>query len=206
MASGGGGARGQKVGGVEVDLAFGASRLFETTSELPKIWREGMTSEPSTWVQDLENRSIPVENRSIHGSYASKLSSFWSGVESAWAREGGWRADPGYRGRGVVVSAARVKRAGAAGRTVGVVEGRVAAGVMEWEDNWPALSAQAEMLLTRLQIFTFTGYSHHYGGFWRLPYDDDDMTSSDRAVSYPYTEAGLQAVTPLWLVRFLLKS
>ena len=161
----------QRTGGVEVDLAFGASRHTETATALPKLTERG---------PDWALASGAAEGVNDDG--------FWSGVERAWAREGGWRGDPDYRGRGVVVSAGRLKRAGAAGRTVGAVN---ASNVMEWEDNWPGLSAQAEMLLTSHQIFTFAGYSHHYGGFWRF---EDDTT--DRAVSYPYTEAGLQAVTP----------
>jgi hypothetical protein len=165
----------QKVRGVEIDLAFGAARHMETATEIP--------------------RATAPEESYMQGQSSPQSQAYWQQVEASWRREGGWRGDPGLRGRQVVVNANRLRRAGAAGQTVGAVNG---ASVMEWEDNWPALSAQAETLFTPHQIFTFAGYSHHYGGFWR--FEDDP---SDRAVSYPYTQAGLQSIAPLWLASLL---
>lgn len=160
---------------VEVDLAFGAARHTKTATPSPRS--------TEVELQDSLREQQPPRQ-------------YWETVEASWMRQGGWRADPRLRGRQVVVSSSRLKRAGVAGRTVGVVSGNSPA--MEWEDNWPALSARAEILLTRQQMFTFAGYSHHYGGFWR--FQDD---KSDRAISYPYTEAGLQAIAPLWLASVL---
>jgi hypothetical protein len=165
----------KKLRGVEVNLAFGAARHTQTATPSPQSAQEQG--------EDFLTEQQPPRQ-------------YWEAVEASWRREGGWQGDPGLRGRQVVVSSTRLRRAGHAARTVGVVSGDASA--MDWEDNWPALAAQAEMLLTRQQIFTFAGYSHHYGGFWRF---EDDPT--DRSVSYPYTEAGLQAVAPLWLASIL---
>jgi hypothetical protein len=169
--------RRERFRGVEVDIAFGAARHRETATSSPR------------GAQEQAQELFTEEQPSISSQY-------WEAVEAAWRREGGWRGDPELRGRQVVVSSNRLRRAGIAGRTVGVVNGDASA--MEWEDNWPALSAQAEMLFTRRQIYAFAGYSHHYGGFWRFEGD-----TSNRAVGYPYTEAGLQAVAPLWLASIL---
>ncbi len=164
----------KKLRGVEVSLAFGAARYTQTATPSPQSVQVAETV--------LSKQQPPSE--------------YWEAVEASWRREGGWRGDPGLRGRQVVVSSTRLRRTARAARTIGVVNG--AASAMDWEDNWPALAAQAEMLLTRHRMFTFAGYSHHYGGFWRF---EDDPT--DRSVSYPYTEAGLQAVAPLWLASIL---
>ena len=65
---------------------------------------------------------------------------FWSVVPG-----NGWLGDPGLApSRWHRLGANRLRRAGPAARSVGAVSVEE----MEWEDNWRALTAQSELLLT----------------------------------------------------------
>jgi hypothetical protein len=70
---------------------------------------------------------------------------------------------------------------------------------MQWSDLWQHM--RADIVLTPSRLYLFNGYSHIFGGFWRVGETSGASAAAAAAAgpAYPYTEATLQMNPSLWL-------